>query len=34
MSDESAIERYAHLFSRPLANVAVDLEVYAQLLHK
>lgn len=34
MSDESAIERYAQHFTRPLANVAVDLESYAQLLHK
>lgn len=34
MSDESAIERYAQYFARPLANVAVDLELYAQLLHK
>ena len=34
MSDESAIEPYAQYFTRPLANVAVDLELYAQLLHK
>ena len=34
MSDESAIEPYAQYFTRPLANVAVDLEIYAQLLHK
>ena len=34
MSAESAIEPYAQYFTRPLANVAVDLELYAQLLHK
>lgn len=34
MSDESAIEPYAQYFTRPLANVAVDLEIYAQLLTK
>lgn len=34
MSDESAIEPYARYFTRPLANVAVDLESYARLLHK
>ena len=34
MSDESAIEPYAQYFTRPLANVAVDLERYAQLLTK
>ena len=28
----STIERYAPYFTRPLAEVAVDLESYAQLL--
>lgn len=34
MLDYSPIERYAAHFARPLANVAVDLESYAQLLRK
>lgn len=34
MSDLPAIERYAPHFNRPLAEVAADLESYAQLLRK
>ena len=34
MLEYSAIEPYAPHFTRPLANVAVDLESYAQLLRK
>src|SRR5687768_8121441 len=34
MPEYSAIERYAPHFTRPLANVAVDLDSYAQLLRK
>ncbi|OYW98744.1 MAG: hypothetical protein B7Z15_21800, partial [Rhizobiales bacterium 32-66-8] len=34
MSDHSTIERYAGHFTRPLAEVAVDLESYARLLQK
>lgn len=34
MSDYSPIERYASHFTRPLADVAVDLESYARLLQK
>lgn len=34
MSDASAIAPYAAWFTRPQADVAADLESYAQLLHK